>query len=595
MSTTISVNKQTVEQLLGSGKTKPFVIPEYQRPYAWYDEQVETLFSDLWDFTNSNGGTERDGTYFLGSVVSYENENGEQEIIDGQQRITSLYLLLRAIYTKLKKGDQNDKTEHFIKQIEPAIWRADKLTGKVDYSNILLNSRVINNEGNEILRNILKTGTTSKDAKDNYSKNYNLFIELYEKHCTESPMTIFEFIYALLNQAILLPITADTQDTALTIFSTLNDRGLPLSDADIFKAKIYNQLDESNKTSFIEDWKTLEENATEAGESIQSLFYYYMFYLRALDVDKASTTPGLRKYYSANKFEKLYNPNLLENLTKVLNIWIAVNKKEVIEDETWTSNTEIRKALDILNSYPNEFWKYPVVIYYLTHNHKENINFETEFTSFLRKLIVSLLSEYLVMPTVNAVKSDILKLNVEITNSATPKFEFKEINATLLDSKIKNPHKNAVRMILKMLAYELQDTLLPHKWEIEHIFPQKWQTNYFPKADETMIKEKIEFIGNKVPFEKKLNIIAGNGYFEKKKKSYSKSTITITNSLSALEQTNWVMDDIMERSIRVSDKVKELFNTWSLEYVGESVSVEKAPTVEELEWLEKLKAKGLVN
>ena len=98
MSTTISVNKQTVEQLLGSGKTKPFVIPEYQRPYAWTDEQVETLFTDLWDFTTSSGGTENDGTYFLGSIVSYENENGEQEIIDGQQRITSLFLLLRAIH-----------------------------------------------------------------------------------------------------------------------------------------------------------------------------------------------------------------------------------------------------------------------------------------------------------------------------------------------------------------------------------------------------------------------------------------------------------------------------------------------------------------
>lgn len=50
MPTTIEVNKQSVEALLGSGKSKPFVIPEYQRPYAWTDEQVETLFEDLWDF-----------------------------------------------------------------------------------------------------------------------------------------------------------------------------------------------------------------------------------------------------------------------------------------------------------------------------------------------------------------------------------------------------------------------------------------------------------------------------------------------------------------------------------------------------------------
>ncbi len=55
MPTTIEVNKQSVEALLGSGKSKPFVIPEYQRPYAWTDEQVETLFEDLWDFTATSG------------------------------------------------------------------------------------------------------------------------------------------------------------------------------------------------------------------------------------------------------------------------------------------------------------------------------------------------------------------------------------------------------------------------------------------------------------------------------------------------------------------------------------------------------------
>lgn len=132
MSTNIEVNKQSVETLLGSGKTRPFVIPEYQRPYAWTDEQVETLFEDIWDFTATNGGTEREGSYFLGSVVAYENDDGEQEIIDGQQRITSLFLLLRAIYTKLVETPETERTPqavNFISKIEPAIWRTDKLTG----------------------------------------------------------------------------------------------------------------------------------------------------------------------------------------------------------------------------------------------------------------------------------------------------------------------------------------------------------------------------------------------------------------------------------------------------------------------------------
>ena len=133
MPTTIEVNKQSVKQLLEGGKEKPFVIPEYQRPYAWDEEQIQTLIDDLWEFTTSkDGNNDEKSTYFLGSIVSYE-ENGEQEIIDGQQRITSLFLLLRAIYTMLQNADgQSKKAKNFIQQIEPAIWRTDKYTGEVD-------------------------------------------------------------------------------------------------------------------------------------------------------------------------------------------------------------------------------------------------------------------------------------------------------------------------------------------------------------------------------------------------------------------------------------------------------------------------------
>ena len=109
MPTTIEVNKQSVEALLGSGKSKPFVIPEYQRPYAWTDEQVETLFEDLWDFTATSGGTERESSYFLGSVVSYENEDGEQEIIDGQQRITSFCCYVQFIRSLLLRLHQRER------------------------------------------------------------------------------------------------------------------------------------------------------------------------------------------------------------------------------------------------------------------------------------------------------------------------------------------------------------------------------------------------------------------------------------------------------------------------------------------------------
>lgn len=596
MTTTIEVNKQSVEALLGSGKSKPFVIPEYQRPYAWTDEQVETLFEDLWEFTTTIGGTENESSYFLGSVVSYENEDGEQEIIDGQQRITSLFLLLRAIYTKLTQTPASERTaeaNNFISKIEPTIWRTNKLTGTVDYKDILLTSRVVNNDGNEILRSILESGKADEDAKDNYSKNYRLFQELFDRHSTENPLMVYQFIYALLNQAILLPITADTQDTALTIFSTLNDRGLPLSDADIFKAKIYNRLDADDKKAFIERWKDLDEDASEANESIQQLFYYNMFYYRALEKDTKSTTPGLRKYYAANKFERLYTPELMDTLFAILDLWVVVNKGEELENEPWSKNLEIRQRLDTLTSYPNEFWKYPVVIYYVCY--RNEADFETKFAKFLNKLLMELMTKYLTTPTINAVKPDIMKLNAAIVASDVPVFEFKTVDMSQLDTYIHSPNRNVVRMLLKTLAYEHQDELLLAKWEIEHILPRKWQTNYFPDESDDTMKEKIEQIGNKLPFEKKLNIVAGNGYFDKKKKAYAASKIVITNAMGTCDAMDWDLDSIMKRNIRVSDEVVKILNRWNNDYLNiPAVEAEEEPSAEDLARIEEFKKKGWI-
>ena len=563
VATTIEVNKQSVKQLLETGKEKKFVIPEYQRPYAWSDEQIQTLFDDLAEYTGNN----TESTYFLGTIVAYENENGEQEIIDGQQRITSLFLLLRAIYTKLSSMTETPESKNFKSQIESAIWEQDELTAAVDYQKTLIFSRVMGDEGNKTFSNILINGEAAVSADDNYSKNYLLFQELIEKYATAEPELFYWFIRNILNKAILLPITADSQDTALTIFSTLNDRGLALSDADIFKAKIYNHLPSDKKTDFIEAWQKLDEDATNVNESVQRLFYYYMFYLRALENDRNTTTPGARKYYSKNNFEKLYADNVMSDLSTIVNLWLVVNNRTALADEQWSSNVEIQQVLDGLTSYPNEFWKYPVVIYYLKYHQSQD--FEGEFLRFLKRLLSVLSARYIVTPTINAVKRGILNLNAEIINSPTPKFDFNEIDEKELKElkeKIKNAHRNTVRMILKILAYQHQDTLKQKKWEIEHILPQKWQTSYFPSTSDKEVKELVEHIGNKIPFEKKLNIIASNGYFQKKQESYAQSKVGILLELSEANN-DWGLDEIRERDIRISDELVELLKEWGLNQV----------------------------
>ena len=135
-----------------------------------------------------------------------------------------------------------------------------------------------------------------------------------------------------------------------------------------------------------------------------------------------------------------------------------------------------------------------------------------------------------------------------------------------MKEKIKNAHRNTVRMILKILAYQHQDTLLPEKWEIEHILPQKWQTSYFPSTSDKEVKELVEHIGNKIPFEKKLNIIASNGYFQKKQESYAQSKVGILLELSEANN-DWGLDEIRERDIRISDELVELLKEWGLNQV----------------------------
>lgn len=595
--TNIDVNKQSVVDFLKSGKEHPFVIPEYQRPYAWGDDEITTLFDDLWDFSierTKQGGAK---TYFLGSIVSFENENEEREIIDGQQRITSLFLLLRAVYSKLENEEnKSDEVLNFISKINPALWLENELTGKVDKSKILLRSDVATDQGNEILRSILEKGETQKGAKDNYSKNYNRFVELYAQKAADNTFHMFQFINALLNYSILLPITADNQDTALTIFSTLNNRGLPLSDADIFKSIIYKQLDVQEKKEFATMWKELEADAANYGETIQSLFYYQMFIMRAKEDDEKTTTPGVRKYFMAKDKHRL-NVHVLAELEDNLKLWKVVKGHEVLDGENWSKNFNILKILDCLSSYTNEFWKYPVLIFYKTH--KDKPEFENVFEKFLGKLCALLITRYLEAPSISAVKGDIMKLNAQITKSITPSFPagFKnKIENAATNQYFISPHRNLVRMLLKVLAYDNaeQKELLPDKWEIEHIFPQKWDTSYFTISEEEA-NTKLEQLGNKIPLEKPINIKASNNYFAKKKVQYLSSKIAIAHDLGKSPSDSWLIDDIEKRNEQLSIQLTRIIDNWISNYNSLADAPKKpAPTAEQAEMIRQLKEAGLI-
>lgn len=607
----IEVNKLTVLELLKSGQERSFLVPEYQRPYSWGEDEIITIFDDLWEFSIDHTQPGGAKNYFLGCIVSYKEDRDDslkqRQIIDGQQRITSLFLLLRAILKKLENEDnKTPEVNNFIGKIKPALWKENEMTGEVERTQILLTSDVVSDSGNEILRFILETGETKDGAEDNYSKNYNKFVELYEKKASSSPNQIFHFINALLNYTILLPIDADDQETALTIFNTLNNRGLPLSDADIFKSYIYKRLDVEDKKTFIQKWKDLEANSEKANENIQSLFYYHMFYLRAKEKDEKTTTPGVRKYFLEKNKNRL-TADVIDELAQSLHLWEVINGRESIKTEPWSNNIDIRKILDCLSSYTNEFWKYPVSIFYMQYKNEDD--FETLFLKFLRKLYVLLLTRFLERPTVSAVKGDILKLNVQIIETYHPVFkagfdekkleddEAVRAEKLRIDNLIIKPHSKVERMILKLLAYDVenQSELLPGYWEIEHIFPQTWDTKYYT-FDKDEANEKLEHVGNKLPLEKKLNISANNKYFSKKKEKYNKSNIIISKELGESSLEDWNLDNIVQNDAKICMRVKEIFATWVNDYEPSGIvdDTTPIPTPEEQAMIDMLRNKGFI-
>ena len=125
-----------------------------------------------------------------------------------------------------------------------------------------------------------------------------------------------------------------------------------------------------------------------------------------------------------------------------------------------------------------------------------------------------------------------------------------------------------VRMLLLIMAYLNKEQVerIPDKWEIEHIFPQKWHDNYNLNVSNEKIKEMIEHIGNKIPFEKKLNIEASNGYFGKKKNSYKNSKISVVVEMSESLFEDWGLNNIEARDIEISNAIQKELKKWIEEY-----------------------------
>lgn len=523
----LNVDQKSIYELLSDRKAD-YIIPDYQRPYAWDEDSCQTLWDDIFSFAiPDNDATKFDTSdeYFLGSIVTFENDKKQQEVIDGQQRLTTFMLLLRAFYDRFTKMQDQDSKD-FSERIASCIWKTNEM-GKPDKEHLKIDSVVATDKDKDEFLSILKTGNVNSSQTSRYANNFRFFLKKVDDFINDFPKFAEKLPARILNNCILMPIEAESQDTALRIFSTLNDRGLPLSDSDIFKAQFYQyykQKSEDDRDEFIKDWKKLEETCEKifhpiTGTPMDDLFTRYMYFIRAKrDNNKSSTTESLRRFYERDKYSVLKQDDTFENLKDLAQFW-----EDITDQNRERFSEEVLKKLFILNYAPNSMWNYFISVYYLANRTEDRKLDDEDFKMFLDRTIAFIWGYAIIHPGVNALRTPIFAemLNIVNLNEVTFsdfKFDKEQTRSAILIYDFKNgrPITKSMLALRMMLNKEQSYPKLSQQFDIEHIYPRKRQENEKGLSN----NRQIDLLGNKSLLEKRINIRASDYRFEDKIKYY---------------------------------------------------------------------------
>ena len=294
------------------GSDKHFIIPVYQRNYDWKKEQCEQLFYDLIEIIDNNFRN-----HFMGSIVSiyYYDEAGRQYlIIDGQQRITTLSVLLLAMYNLLDKGE----IEATFKKEQI---REDYLVNKYLEKEKKIRLKPIK-EDNEAFLNLFENDEDYFVKNSNITENYNYFCSKL-KDCEKSIDDIFDAVKRLFIVEIELK---QGEDNPQLIFESINSTGLSLTAADLVRNFILMGLTDKDQKHYYEKyWNKIEKNTD---YKVSDFIRHYLTF-RERKIPKQDSVYSSFKKYTWNY--KLNTETLLKELleySKYYNRFALLNEPD---------------------------------------------------------------------------------------------------------------------------------------------------------------------------------------------------------------------------------------------------------------------------
>lgn len=526
-----------------------YSIPNYQRPYAWKKEQVEQLWYDILEaYQNNKSAPDSDLNYFLGSIVVVGKN--DYEVVDGQQRLTTLTILFYVLQDLAKKSeidlsedqvsyisaclkDVHTKRQKLKTHIQNQVEFEEMFKEQIDYSN---------KSGFLALKNAIEFKRLILDIK-----TANLNLE--------------DFVNYLLNNTKIIRISCTDVNSAIKLFSVLNARGMDLQLTDLIKADMMVALnDEEKRDEFNEVWKEIEKDCKDNDENFQELFKIYLHFC-ILKNTKSAFNEEFKAYFDKNG--KKSNQIILDIRNFVKNLVQVKDENDPFIFMLKQCNTSYWKmilttAKHIEYADYNELKALITKYYYQswiaggTENRIKQTSFnvlkvvkENNDISIVKQILLENLEK-------NKNQGNYYKNNLQ----ATSVYEQKWCKPVLLA--LEYSYKESSN-----LAFIKNDKNL----HSEHIFPQSWdreELNWkekFSKADEDKL---LNCLGNLTLLSYSKNISASNTNYSDKRKTYlgenkndGVTTYEITRKLIEKYQT-WTPETIKTRREEMIAEIEEI-------------------------------------
>ncbi|MEQ1488160.1 MAG: DUF262 domain-containing HNH endonuclease family protein [Methylotenera sp.] len=539
-----------------------YVIPSYQRPYAWTTDQASELFDDLYDFFDQ----EPDDSYFLGSIVLIKDETKPHaEVIDGQQRLTTLTILLSAITAQFT-GELRADFEAYIREpgrasqgLSPKPRLALRERDRAFFANhvqALKFDTLLNYDDKQL----------DNESQRNIKDNARLLLTRIKKHFENNQERLCEFGAFLVGRCFLVTVSTPSQQSAFRVFSVLNSRGLDLLHTDIIKSDVIGRINSTKRDEFTEKWEDLEVRT--GRKDFELLFgHIRMIYAKS----KAKRT--LLEEFKAHVIKEDVTPEalFLNVIEPFAEAYLIAKNAEYIST---TNASDINKLFNWLNRIDNSDWlpsailflsqkmNEPVYVQWFTqklerlaaylHVTAKNVNERIERYS---KVIVDLESDHSIDNPINAIELS--------QNEQTEMLDALNRDIYLMSAR----RRNYIILRLDSFITDGAATYDPSVLTIEHVLPQtvdassEW-SQMWPNIDDRNLW--VHRIANLLPLTQKRNSQAQNYDFDKKKTAYfggSKGISSYAMTTQVLNTASWTIEVVSERQ---ENLLKVFANKWEL-------------------------------